>query len=110
MHRGLDFPAPDGTSIYAAADGVVAAAGPASGFGQWIVLDHRIAGQLVSTVYGHMWPTGVHVRRGKDVLAGELIGSVGSNGQSTGPHLHFEVWPGGRLTGGAAVDPAGWLR
>ena len=103
-HRGQDLAAPAGTPITAAAAGVVVEAGPAAGFGQWIVLDHRIDGRLVSTVYGHMWPEGVGVTTGQQVQAGQVIGRVGSNGQSTGPHLHFEVWEDGRF-GGRAVDP-----
>ncbi len=104
-HRGQDFGAPAGTPIYAAAAGTVVRAGPADGFGQWIVIDHQIDGQLVSTVYGHMWPDDLGVVEGEQVVAGQPIGRVGSNGQSTGPHLHFEVWEGGRFGGGHAVDP-----
>ncbi|MGH3979187.1 MAG: M23 family metallopeptidase [Pseudonocardiaceae bacterium] len=104
-HRGQDFGAPAGTPIFAAASGVVVAAGPAGGFGQWIVIDHRIDGKLVSTVYGHMWPRDLGVSRGNQVQAGQPIARVGSNGQSTGPHLHFEVWEGGRFADGEPVDP-----
>lgn len=106
MHKGLDMAAPVGTPILAAASGTVAAAGSASGFGQWIVLDHIIDGKKWSTVYGHMYPDGVLVRTGAIVTKGQHIANVGSNGVSTGAHLHFEVWDGGRLTGGHAVDPA----
>jgi len=105
-HRGRDFAAPAGTPIMAAAAGTVVAAGPAEGFGQWIVIDHQLDGRLVSTVYGHMWPAGVGVSAGETVQAGQPIARVGSNGQSTGPHLHFEVWEGGRFAGGRPVDPA----
>lgn len=104
-HRGQDFGAPAGTSITAAADGTVVAAGPARGFGQWVVINHRIDGRLVSSVYGHMWPADVGVTEGEQVRAGQQIARVGSNGQSTGPHLHFEIWQGGRLAGGRPVDP-----
>lgn len=109
-HRGIDLAAPLGTPIYAAADGVVALAGPASGFGQWIVLDHIIDGAKCSTVVGHMFPTGLHVKGGQTVTCGQRIADVGNNGESTGPHCHFEVWAGGtRVNGGTAVDPIGWL-
>ncbi|WP_163508614.1 peptidoglycan DD-metalloendopeptidase family protein [Fodinicola acaciae] len=108
-HRGQDFAAPVGTPIYAAAPGTVVAAGPASGFGDWIVIDHNIAGKKISTVYGHMYADGVLVHVGDAVTAGQHIANVGSNGQATGPHLHFEVWVGGRLTGGTAVDPIPWI-
>src|SRR6185369_8357664 len=77
-----------------------------SGFGQWIVVDSQTRTGLVSTVYGHMYPNGVLVRQGATVTAGQHIADVGSNGQSTGPHLHFEYWEGGRLNHGQAVDPA----
>jgi murein DD-endopeptidase MepM/ murein hydrolase activator NlpD len=99
-HRGQDFGAPADTPIYAAVAGTVVRAGPAGGFGQWIVIDHQVGGQPVSTVYGHMWPDGVGVSEGEQVRPGQPIGRVGSNGQSTGPHLHFEVWEGGRSRGG----------
>ena len=108
-HRGIDMAAGDGTPIYAAADGVVAQAGPATGFGQWIVLDHNIGGQSYSTVYGHMWENGVLVATGDTVSAGQPIAKVGNNGDTTGAHLHFEVWQGTRLGGGTAIDPTPWL-
>ena len=108
-HRGIDLAAADGTPMYAMAGGVVTAAGPASGFGNWIVIDHTIDGAPYSTVYGHMWDDGVAVKVGDTVTAGQLIGAVGSNGQSTGAHLHLEVWNGGRLSGGAETDPQPWL-
>ena len=74
-------------------------AGPASGFGNAVVIAH---GNEVETVYGHMryW----FVRSGQRVRAGQLIALVGSEGHSTGPHLHFEVHLAGKLT-----DPAAWL-
>ena len=108
LHRGQDMAAPIGTDILAAADGTVVQAGPVSGFGNWIVLDHRIGGALVSTVYGHMYSNGVLVDVGDEVVAGQVIGAVGNEGESTGAHLHFEVWQGGR-SGGQAVDPMPWL-
>lgn len=105
-HQGTDYAGPDGTPIYAYADGRVVDAGPATGFGNWIVIDHNIDGQIVSSVYGHMWDDGVGVQTGDEVKAGQEIGKIGSNGESSGPHLHFEIWPGGRLAGGSPVDPA----
>lgn len=109
MHLGVDLAAAAGTAILAATDGTVAAAGPASGFGHWIVLDTQIDGNLVSTVYGHMFADGVNVTVGQQVRAGQRIGAVGSDGEATGPHLHFEVVPGGRLQGGHQIDPVPWL-
>lgn len=107
-HQGVDIAAPDGTPIYAAHSGTVVAAGPASGFGNWIIIDTD-DGQR-STVYGHMWDHGVDVKVGQRVNAGDKIGEVGSAGGSTGPHLHFEVWEGGtRLGGGHHVDPEPYI-
>lgn len=105
-HYGDDLAAPNGTPIVASGDGTVAAAGAASGFGQWVIIDHIINGSKYSTVYGHMYPSGVHVHAGQIVRQGDHIADVGANGEATGPHCHFEVWQGGRLTGGHAVDPA----
>ncbi|MFB8279540.1 peptidoglycan DD-metalloendopeptidase family protein [Nocardia colli] len=108
-HRGVDLAAPLGTPILAATDGQVVAAGPAEGFGHWIILDTVYDGALLSTVYGHMSAGGVFVKTGDEVRAGQPIGAVGSDGESTGPHLHFEVVPGGRLQGGQQIDPMPWL-
>lgn len=102
-HRGVDLAAPIGTPFFAAGNGTVVSAGPASGFGLWIVIDHQINGQKWSTVYGHNNTN--EVRVGQAVRSGQRIGTVGNRGESTGPHLHWEVWRGGRLAGGTAVDP-----
>ncbi|MCP2287878.1 peptidoglycan DD-metalloendopeptidase family protein [Nocardia amikacinitolerans] len=109
-HRGVDMAANDGTPIFSVADGRVVAAGPASGFGNWIVVDSvDTNGRSYSAVYGHMWDHGVLVRVGESVRAGQQIGMVGSAGESSGPHLHFEIVPGGRFTGGRQIDPLPWL-
>jgi murein DD-endopeptidase MepM/ murein hydrolase activator NlpD len=81
-----------GKPIYAARDGVVVASGPADGFGNWIVIKHTIDGNTYSTVYGHMYDDGLLVKVGDTVKAGQQIGTIGNNGQSSGPHLHFEIW------------------
>lgn len=107
LHTGTDFTAPAGTPFLAVADGTVTAAGPASGYGNLIVIEHHVEGQAVATAYGHMWEHGIHVTVGDTVTAGQHIGDIGSAGNSTGPHLHFEVRPGG--TNADAVDPAAWL-
>lgn len=107
FHTGTDFAAPAGTPILAAADGTVTVAGPVGGYGNLIVIEHHIDGQTVATAYGHMWDNGVLVHVGDHVTAGQQIGEVGSDGWSTGPHLHFEVRPGG--TNGTAIDSAAWL-
>jgi murein DD-endopeptidase MepM/ murein hydrolase activator NlpD len=102
FHYGIDLAAPFGSPIYAAGDGVVIEAGPASGFGQWVVIQHA-NGDL--SVYGHMSKFLVH--KGERVQAGQLIALVGSEGESTGNHLHFEVRVGG--LNGDRVDPVAWL-
>jgi murein DD-endopeptidase MepM/ murein hydrolase activator NlpD len=99
-HYGLDFAAPIGTPIYAAADGVVIEAGPASGFGLWVRIQHDDG---TVTVYGHMQDFSVH--EGEQVRAGEQIARTGNRGQSTGPHLHFEVWE----AGSRKINPRPWL-
>lgn len=113
MHQGVDFGAPLGAPIYAFADGVVVAAQDTGvgGFGGWVVIDHTVDGKKISTVYGHEDPGGIDVKVGDTVTAGQKIAKVGNSGQSSGPHLHFEVWEGGRLSNGQAVDPeAEWLK
>lgn len=108
-HSGLDFGAPDGTPFYACAGGTVKYIGPADGYGQWIVIDHPAGEGGGCTEYGHMWnafATGLKV--GDWVSAGQLIGFVGSNGQSTGPHLHLTVWE--YAYGGKRIDPEVWLQ
>jgi murein DD-endopeptidase MepM/ murein hydrolase activator NlpD len=102
MHWGIDIAAPMMTPEYAAAAGTVLRAGPASGYGNVIYIQH-LNGDV--TVYGHMEK--VLVEAGQVVESGELIARVGSRGFSTGPHLHFEVWAGG--LNGRRVDPIDWL-
>ncbi|RRO97039.1 peptidase M23 [Corynebacterium bovis] len=111
FHKGIDLAGPVGTKIFAFADGVVSAAADqgVSGFGGWVVIDHTIAGEPRSTVYGHMAPGGVHVHVGDHVTKGQHIADIGSAGQSSGPHLHFEITRGLRLAGGQQEDPAPWL-
>jgi murein DD-endopeptidase MepM/ murein hydrolase activator NlpD len=92
LHAGLDFSAPQGTPIYATADGVVTTAGnTANGYGNHVVIDH---GYGYETLYGHM--VRVKASRGQHVKRGDLIGYVGSTGKSTGPHCHYEVHKNGQ--------------
>ena len=86
MHEGLDFNAPPGTPVVAAADGVVTAADYAPDYGNVIDIDH--GGGLTSR-YAHL--SRMQVQPGQLVRRGETIGAVGNTGRSTGPHLHFEV-------------------
>lgn len=99
-HNGIDIANTIGTPIVAAADGVVLVAGPASGFGLWVRVQHADG---TITTYGHN-DTNV-VSTGQTVSAGQQIAAIGNRGQSTGPHVHFEV----ELPGGGTVDPRGWL-
>lgn len=94
FHRGLDLRAAYGTPIRAAGDGVVTMAGWAGGYGRQVRIAHRDYG----TSYAHM--SRFAVAAGTRVKRGQVIGYVGSSGLSTGPHLHFEAYRGGR-----AVDP-----
>ncbi|MCU1669900.1 MAG: Peptidase [Blastococcus sp.] len=103
LHAGVDLAAPIGTPIYAATSGLVRRAGPATGFGLAIYIQ---GDDGAVTVYGHV--NRYFVSAGERVSAGEQIAEVGNRGQSTGPHLHFEVHPSGRMYGGA-VDPVPWL-
>lgn len=92
LHAGLDFAAPQGTPIYATADGVVSEAGFSDGgYGNHVVVDH---GYGYETVYGHM--VRIKARNGQRVKRGEVIGYVGSTGKSTGPHCHYEVHKNGQ--------------
>lgn len=107
FHTGLDFRASDGVPILAAADGIVTVAEVSGGYGGLIVIEHAIDGETVATAYSHIWEEDILVNPDDSVTAGQHIGDVGSSGRSSGPHLHFEVRPGG--TNAEAIDPAGWL-
>jgi len=102
FHYGIDLAAPMYTPEYAAEDGVVLRAGPASGFGLAVYILHDDG---YVTVYGHM--DSIKVRAGQYVQAGQTIALLGMRGESTGPHLHFEVHRGGEY--GTPVDPIPWL-
>lgn len=86
MHNGVDFADPTGTPIAASKSGVVTYAGWISGYGNTVIIDH---GGGVTTLYGHA--NSLNVSVGQQVTRGETIAFVGSTGQSTGPHLHFEI-------------------
>jgi cell wall-associated NlpC family hydrolase len=106
FHAGVDMADPVGTEIVAAFGGAVRYAGPAQGYGNWIVIDSPGPEGSFATLYGHMYDDGLFVKPGEQVNAGQRIELVGSNGFSTGPHLHFGLYPGGRLDDASAVDPA----
>ena len=107
FHAGTDWAAADGTPIFALADGVVTYAGMVGGTSGQITIEHTIDGERIATVYLHMWAHGIHVQAGDQVIAGQHIGDVGSSGRSTGPHLHFQLHPGG--AGASPVDAIPWL-
>jgi murein DD-endopeptidase MepM/ murein hydrolase activator NlpD len=99
MHEGIDITAPSGTSIWAAADGTVIHSGWLGGYGNLVVVDH---GNGLATAYAHA--SAIFVGVGQTVSQGETIALVGSTGDSSGPHLHFEV-----RVNGQAVDPLFYL-
>jgi murein DD-endopeptidase MepM/ murein hydrolase activator NlpD len=99
-HLGIDIANSIGTPIYAASDGTVIQAGPASGFGLWVRVQ---LDDGTIQVYGHMDSFSVH--EGQKVKCGEQIAKIGDRGESTGPHLHFEVWQ----NGSKKIDPRPWL-
>lgn len=100
MHEGTDFAAPEGMPITAMHQGKVVHAGPMGGYGNLVIVDH---GGGVTTRYAHM--SGIDVKTGQMVKAGQRIGAVGNTGQSSGAHLHLEV----RIRE-EAVDPMPWLK
>lgn len=103
MHNGTDFGAADGTPILAVMDGVVSdIVYPVSGDNYIEVESTASNGQAIRTIYMHVWQTGILVSRGQPVAAGDVIGTVGNAGTSTGAHLHLETW-----IDGERVDP--WI-
>ena len=100
MHRGIDLAAPEGTEVFAAANGVVSAVGYDHVYGNYIIITHR---DNWTSFYAHLQKTETTLR--SEVKSGSLIGRVGSTGQSTGPHLHFEL-----RQDGIHIDPGGRLR
>lgn len=99
-HAGIDFGAPGGTSILAAADGYVLAAQWVNGYGNYVIIDH---GSGIWTLYAHM--SKIVAKKGDEVKVGDKIGEVGTTGRSTGNHLHFEVRKNQK-----AVDPNPYLK
>lgn len=100
FHYGVDIANRIGTPIYAVTDAVVEDAGPASGFGLWVVLRHPDGSH---SVYGHV--NRMFVQVGQPVKAGQEIAEIGNRGESTGPHLHFEIW----APNGTKINPLPWL-
>ena len=98
-HKGIDLAQPSGTPVYATADGVVGKAEWFSSYGNYIQIEH---GGEMQTRYAHL--SGYAIAAGEQVRRGQLIGFVGSTGNSTGPHLHYEV-----RVAGEAVDPTPYM-
>ena len=100
FHEGVDFSAPPGTEIYATGDGVVITSErPKGGYGNQIIIDHGFG---YKTMYAHL--QSFKVRAGERVKRGQVIGTIGSTGKSTSPHLHYEVWKSNQ-----AVNPINYF-
>jgi murein DD-endopeptidase MepM/ murein hydrolase activator NlpD len=98
-HMGIDISAPTGTPIVAPADGIVLSAGREAEYGLLICVDH---GHGFTTMFGHLKE--IRVKPGDRVKMGQMIGTVGTTGYTTGPHLHYEV-----RTYGRPVNPFSYL-
>lgn len=106
FHDGIDFTPGNGSPIVSIADGVVVASTEGGGgLGVMVEIQHNIDNQLVSSLYAHMQYGSRAVSVGETVTAGQVIGRVGSTGQSTGPHLHLEMFG----ADGVRFDGYGWL-
>lgn len=103
-HRGLDFDAGYGAPVGAIADGIVTAVGRSGAYGYRVEIEHIINGQKVMSMYAHMIDNSSVLQVGDTVVAGEIVGALGSTGLSTGPHLHLEIH-----IDGVAIDPFAWL-
>jgi murein DD-endopeptidase MepM/ murein hydrolase activator NlpD len=99
-HKGVDIANAIGTPIVSVADGTVIESGPASGFGMWVRVQ---LGDGTINVYGHVNRS--YVTEGQKVRAGQQIAEIGNRGESTGPHLHFEIW----APNGTKINPLPWL-
>lgn len=107
FHEGIDIFPGAGTPIHAMASGTVIKAAPVSkdSMGVYLVIEHVIDGEMVTSVYGHIQEGTMTLRVGDQVAVGDVIGLVGATGNANGAHLHFEIHPGG----GASVNPYEWL-
>ncbi|WP_323678865.1 peptidoglycan DD-metalloendopeptidase family protein [Exiguobacterium indicum] len=108
LHTGIDLVNAKGTPIHAAAGGIVLRAGSATGYGNVVMVTHLIDRQVYTTVYAHL--DSISVSAGQTVMPGQTVGTLGSTGWSTGPHLHFELHKGEWAVGQPnAVDPAPYI-
>jgi murein DD-endopeptidase MepM/ murein hydrolase activator NlpD len=99
FHTGIDIAGATGNPVYAGADGTVTLAGNFGGYGNAIIIRHS---STYKTLYGHL--SEIKVNQGDAVKKGSIIGSVGSTGRSTGPHLHYEI-----IKSGEPIDPYKYL-
>jgi hypothetical protein len=108
-HQGQDLAAAEGTPVVAPRGGIVQAVQyQAAGAGHYVVLEGKDENQ--DYVFMHLRTGSIPVGAGDRLRTGQLIGEVGTTGRSSGPHLHFEIWPGGWYRGGAPIDPLPLLR
>jgi len=105
MHDGIDFLPGAGTPILSIADGVVITVTSDGGLGNHVEVQHNIGGELITSLYAHMLDGSMQVSVGQRVTAGQQLGAVGSTGQSTGPHLHLEMYG----ADGVRFDGLAWL-
>jgi murein DD-endopeptidase MepM/ murein hydrolase activator NlpD len=103
FHAGIDIGGGYGAPVWAAEEGTVLHAGYAGGYGTLVVIDHgQLDGRDIATAYGHM--SAIYVSPGQHVSRGQRIGEIGNEGNSTGPHLHFEV-----RRNGDPIEPLDWV-
>lgn len=106
QHEGVDLSAPLGTPIYSVYSGTVVEVAENSRSGAYVKIEHRLDdGTVFFSMYLHQYMSDILVAEGEEVAAGQRIGSVGSNGWSTGPHLHFEIHD----SSDTPIDPWAWL-
>lgn len=106
-HSGIDFAAPLGTPIYATDNGTVLFAGPANGYGNWVVIDHNNG---LYSIFGHMYANQIYVSPGQTVTKGQHLADIGSAGQSTGAHLHYSLADSFNGSTFNYVDPMNYLK
>lgn len=108
FHKGVDFSPGFGAPVYSIAAGVVIETDSPfnASLGVYVAIEHVIDGQRIVSYYAHLQAGSMPLSVGDPVKVGQVIGRVGSTGESTGPHLHFEILVGGVQP----VDPLGWMR
>lgn len=105
FHHGTDFQPGDGAPVYAVADGVVTVSEFSGSLGQHVAIEHTIDGKTFTSIYGHMQAGSSKLKVGQKVKKSDIVGLVGSTGESTGPHLDFEI-----DIDGTPVDSFVWLK